>query len=364
MWVPVLESDGLKSDRPVRLSYWGTPVVVFRTSSGRLGAIEDACGHRGVPLSQGCIRGEQIQCGFHHFRFDINGRCTHIPAVFGADEGFRRRCNVRKFFIREEVGLIWISVEDEPEAEFPVDASLLPDDRITATGSFNVDGDLRVWLDHFLDIPHCIWAHAESAYFGSPERPAELASVRVGIGNASRYPVRRAIEMAFCIEDDGRYARYAVPVRMLAVMDRIKKRLHRNLRAGCTSHLKVRADLVTPLCQETRSRVGPLKVCAWTGINPLSAGKNQFIYSLVADARNRGWISRIFGRKLLHDFVRYHLGVEDGNFLAYARYFDDERLCATDLDSTVLAMREMFTTYQREKGKLYPDDSLIHAIRY
>lgn len=363
MWMPVLESAKLQTD-PVRVQYWGTPVVVFRTASGRLGALEDLCGHRGIPLSQGSIHGEDIRCGFHHFRFDTDGSCVAIPEVFGADEKFRHRCGVRRFFVREEVGLIWVSVEDEPEAEFPVDVRSLPEDRVIEAGSFDVDGDLRVWLDHFLDVPHCIWTHAESNLSGSPECPPDLASLSIDIGPDSRYPVRSAVEMTFCIEDDGGHARYALPMRALVAMDRISHRLRRRSPTGRRAHLVVRADLVTPLCQETRFRMGSRDVYGWTGITPVSAGKNRFLYSFVTDGRHRGRVRRALARRLLHDFVRQHLGVEDARWLAMARYLNDDRFRATDLDSTVLAMREMFATYQREKRKLYPDDSLIHTVHY
>lgn|GEM_PF-6434266 len=363
MWVAVLESAQLRSG-PVRALYWGTPIVVFRTSSGRLGALEDLCGHRGIPLSQGTVLGNSIRCGFHHFRFDTNGDCVSVPEVFGADETFRRRCRVRRFFVREEVGLIWVSVEDEPDAEFPVQIDSLPKDRITAAGSFAVDGDLRVWLDHFLDVPHCIWTHAESTYSGSPERPAELASLSIGIEPDSRYPVRSAIDMTFRVEDDGGYARYSLPMRTLVALDRTMARLRRRSRSGRVAHVSVRADLVTPLCQETVSRVGSMEVRAWTSISPLSTGKNRFFYAAVADGCRRGPGGKVLARRLLNDFVRQHLGVEDAHWLAAAQYLAGERFRATELDSTVLAMREIFAAYRSEKCHLYPAGSLIHSIEY
>ena len=37
------------------------PVVLFRTQGGAIGALEDRCCHRHLPLSRGRVRGEIIQ---------------------------------------------------------------------------------------------------------------------------------------------------------------------------------------------------------------------------------------------------------------------------------------------------------------
>ncbi len=62
--------------------------------------------------------------------------------------------------------------------------------------------------------------------------------------------------------------------------------------------------------------------------------------------------------------VRQHLGVEDNYLLEQTGYLEEEQMHATGFDATIPAMRAMFTAYQRDKAKLYPEDSLIHSICY
>lgn len=342
-------------------------MVVFRTGSGRIGALEDQCGHRAVPLSRGSVQGEHIRCGFHHFRFDADGDCVDVPKVFGADyttAAFRSGCGVRKFFVREEIGLVWISLEDEVDAPFPVDLASLPEDRVIVTDAFDVEGDIRVWMDHYLDMPHFTWAHAESSFFGSAERPASIESPVIGVSADSTYPARPGVELDFHIRDDGPVARYALPVRLLLLFTKMRRLLTGRVRSERVYRMHARADLLTPLCQDTWLTLGRMPVRIIASVNPVAEGRNRFVCSAVADGRGRGRFGRALARRLMRDATREHLSVEDGQLLAQARYVEDEQFRVTGFDATVVAMRAMFAAYQRDKAKLYPDDSMMHRISY
>ena len=53
--------------------------MLYRTSSGAIAALEDACPHRLTPLSMGRLRGDTVECGYHGMTFDCAGRCVRIP---------------------------------------------------------------------------------------------------------------------------------------------------------------------------------------------------------------------------------------------------------------------------------------------
>ena len=38
------------------------------------------CAHLGADLGAGCVVDDEIQCAFHNWRYDGDGRCVHIPA--------------------------------------------------------------------------------------------------------------------------------------------------------------------------------------------------------------------------------------------------------------------------------------------
>ena len=67
--------------RPLRRVICNEPVVFYRDTKGKLVALEDRCSHRQAPLSTGEIRGDNIQCNYHGFVFDRDGKCVHIPCL-------------------------------------------------------------------------------------------------------------------------------------------------------------------------------------------------------------------------------------------------------------------------------------------
>lgn len=54
----------------------GAPVAVFRTPSGFV-AIADTCPHMGASLADGRLEGDQVECAWHEWRFDVrSGKST------------------------------------------------------------------------------------------------------------------------------------------------------------------------------------------------------------------------------------------------------------------------------------------------
>ncbi len=60
----------------------GTPIALFRTASDAVFALLDRCPHKGGPLSQGIVHGEQVTCPLHGFNVAFSSGCALPP-----DEG-------------------------------------------------------------------------------------------------------------------------------------------------------------------------------------------------------------------------------------------------------------------------------------
>jgi nitrite reductase (NADH) small subunit len=51
-------------------------VAVFRTRTGKVFAVANECPHKGGPLADGMLAGEQVVCPMHAFRYDaVSGAC-------------------------------------------------------------------------------------------------------------------------------------------------------------------------------------------------------------------------------------------------------------------------------------------------
>lgn len=56
-------------------------VAVFRTSDDQIFALEDACPHRGGPLSQGIVSGCKVYCPLHDWCIELQSGQAVAPDV-------------------------------------------------------------------------------------------------------------------------------------------------------------------------------------------------------------------------------------------------------------------------------------------
>ena len=73
-------------------------IAVFRTAEDTVFALDDACPHKGGPLSQGIQHGSAVTCPLHNWVIDLNS-----GEAQGADEGA-----VRTYAVKVEEGRILI----------------------------------------------------------------------------------------------------------------------------------------------------------------------------------------------------------------------------------------------------------------
>ncbi len=110
-WYPLAWSHEVKRGKAHGVKFAGDPIVLVRTESGKVFALEDRCAHRQVPLNAGVVDGETIRCCYHGWTYDCTGSCVDVPYL-----GRERLPNgVRAYPCREVEGLIFV---------FPGDAAL------------------------------------------------------------------------------------------------------------------------------------------------------------------------------------------------------------------------------------------------
>lgn len=113
-WYPLALSGEVKRGKAKAVSFAGEPIVIVRTTSGTLFALEDRCAHRQVPLSAGVITGELLQCGYHCWTYDSTGKCVNIPYL---DKDKKLPAGVRGYPSREAYGMIFVFPGDPARAE-------------------------------------------------------------------------------------------------------------------------------------------------------------------------------------------------------------------------------------------------------
>ncbi len=175
-WYVVCTSGELGT-KPRAVELYGMPLVVFRTSWG-VGALLDRCPHRNVPLSAGMMQGDELACGYHGWRFDRTGRCTHIPCLVG-EAGNRR---VPAFAARELDGHVWVYATPDTEPERSPFRFVGCDDPryTTVTAQIDLEGTVHAAAENALDVPHTAYLHGGLFRTPQPRMTIDVAIKRDG----------------------------------------------------------------------------------------------------------------------------------------------------------------------------------------
>jgi phenylpropionate dioxygenase-like ring-hydroxylating dioxygenase large terminal subunit len=107
-WLPAIRSDELPAADcpPLRVMLLGERLIGFRTTSGEVGLIQDACPHRGASLFFGRNEEEGLRCVYHGWKFDVSGACVDMPSE-PAESNFKNKVRGRAYPCRERNGIIW-----------------------------------------------------------------------------------------------------------------------------------------------------------------------------------------------------------------------------------------------------------------
>jgi nitrite reductase/ring-hydroxylating ferredoxin subunit len=93
----------------------GRAVVVFRTAAGEIAVLDAQCSHQGADLSRGKVVADTIQCPFHSWRFDTNGKCTAASGLCSPPEFARQR----SYPVVERHGLLFAFNGPRPMFDLP-----------------------------------------------------------------------------------------------------------------------------------------------------------------------------------------------------------------------------------------------------
>lgn len=136
--------------------HFGQDIVLFRTATGRLAALDRMCPHLGAHLGAGRVDGECLRCPFHDWAFDGTGRCVEVPGV----RRIPAKASVSAWPLRERDGvvLVWHCPQGTaPTWEPPV----LADAGWTATRAirWEIEGHPQEVAEHAVDGEHLRQAH-------------------------------------------------------------------------------------------------------------------------------------------------------------------------------------------------------------
>src|SRR5215472_15514239 len=64
-WYPAAQSSEISRQKLWKALLLEVPLVLGRTAGGKPFAMRDSCPHRGIPLSDGRVDGNAVECSYH-----------------------------------------------------------------------------------------------------------------------------------------------------------------------------------------------------------------------------------------------------------------------------------------------------------
>ena len=213
-WLPAIRSDELPAPDcpPLRVMLLGEQLIAFRTTSGKVGLMQNSCPHRGASMFFGRNEEEGLRCVYHGWKFDVTGACVDMPSE-PVESNFKNKVRARAYPTYERGGVIWayMGPREVPPPLPQIEAFLM------AQGSHQVSAIMRPcnWMQGWegeMDTVHAAFLHSGAtrledtqpgtfAYYQARQREAVFSVMDTEWGTS--YGVRRFAE------DDTYYWRIA-----------------------------------------------------------------------------------------------------------------------------------------------------------
>ncbi|MET3960089.1 3-ketosteroid 9alpha-monooxygenase subunit A [Marmoricola sp. OAE513] len=155
-------AETFRDGKPHAINAFDGKLVVWQDSKGELNVLDGYCRHMGGDLTQGEVKGDDIACPFHDWRWGGDGKCKAIP--------YARRVPLRAKTLRYETAIVndQLFIWMDPEGS-AADRSILPiqlpglAEGEYADWSWNITeiegSNCRELIDNVADMAHFYYVH-------------------------------------------------------------------------------------------------------------------------------------------------------------------------------------------------------------
>src|SRR5882757_1563633 len=164
-------ADTFRDGQPHRIEAFGTKLVVFADTRGRISVLDGYCRHMGGDLTMGSVKGDEIACPFHDWRWSGDGKCKAVPYAKRVPKPARTRswvtCEENKQLF------VW----NDPEGNPPIPEQAIPQIAGIHHGQWSdwtwnsllIDNaNCREIIDNNTDMAHFFYIHfAYPTYFSN-----------------------------------------------------------------------------------------------------------------------------------------------------------------------------------------------------
>ncbi|MBO10107.1 MAG: oxidoreductase [Planctomycetaceae bacterium] len=185
-WHPVARSEDAVEGVPLQVELLGEFWCVLRLD-GQLAAFPDVCPHRLATLSEGSVVDGTLQCGYHGYRYAMDGKCVKIPAQSPSlPIPPRANCQMAAG-IQDHLGLVWLA-PDEPLVGLPeVPEHDDPNFVNCPLEPWEWNASAAQMADNFLDLGHFPFLHLATFGVTDDEQVPDYDMERSGLSVRVEY---------------------------------------------------------------------------------------------------------------------------------------------------------------------------------
>lgn len=157
-WYIVAESHELKKNEVISRCILGEWLAIFRNEAGVVSVLQDQCLHRTAQISRGQVVNGHLQCPYHGWTYDQEGKVVNIPSM-GPTFKPGSKC-AKKYEVIEQENYIYTRLSSEnadikPFAMPCHGKAGYTTIRLQHTFKNNVTN----CAENFVDIPHTTFVH-------------------------------------------------------------------------------------------------------------------------------------------------------------------------------------------------------------
>jgi 5,5'-dehydrodivanillate O-demethylase oxygenase subunit len=165
-WHPVAATADLDRETVVPVRVLGENLVLYRSTKGEIGLIQERCPHRSASLVYGIPDEDGLRCAYHGWCFDREGGCVSMP--YDDTQGsttFRDSIRIASYSVQELGGLIFAYLGPEPAPLLPRWDLLVLEDKIRQVQITNLPCSWLQCQENSLDPVHVEWLHARQGNY-------------------------------------------------------------------------------------------------------------------------------------------------------------------------------------------------------
>ena len=160
-WHCLGPSDQYRDGQPHTIEAFGGKLVIWQGGDGELNVLDAYCRHMGADLSRGEVKGNEIACPFHDWRWGGDGKCKQVPYARRVPPGARTQA----WPTLDQDGLLF--VYNDPEGNPPPEHEAIPSIEGALDPAWTdwvwyaieVDANCREVIDNVVDMAHFFYVH-------------------------------------------------------------------------------------------------------------------------------------------------------------------------------------------------------------